>query len=97
MANLMLGVEQHDTDGVERIGLAQAVDHGAQQLPQTVGAQQRQFARLRALHDGLVVGSFRRQFLEAPLEIFVLLSRVIHVRNPFGHDQPARAAARTSR
>src|SRR5271156_1985679 len=97
MANLMLGIKQHDADGVQRIGLAQIVDHGAQQLRQTVGPQQRQFTRLRALHDGLVVGGLRGQLLEALLEIFVFPNQVIHVRRPRYRHQPARAAARTSK
>ena len=40
MAYLMLRIEQNDADGVERVGFAQAVDHGAQQLRQAVGPQQ---------------------------------------------------------
>ena len=96
MPDLMLGIEQHHADGVERIRFAQSVDHGVQQLRQAVGAQQRQFARLRALHDGLVVGRLRGHFLEALLELFVLPSQLIHVRHPLNL-QPARAAARTSK
>ena len=69
MTNLVLRIEQHHADGIERIGLAQAVDHGAQQLRQAVGPQQRQFARLGALQDGFVVGrlgrQLRRRFLSA--------------------------------
>ncbi len=83
MPNFVLRIEQHDADGIEHIGLAQTFDHGAQQLRQAVGPQQRQLARLRALHDGLVVGGLRGQFLQALLEIFVLLIQIIHVRNPF--------------
>src|ERR1700730_12644898 len=97
MTNLVLGIEQHDADGVERIRLAQTVDHGAQQLRQAVGPQQRQFARLRALQDGLVVGSLAGQLLETLFEIFVLLDQVIHSGHPQCRDQPARAAARTSK
>ena len=97
MPHLVLRIEQHDADGVERIGFAQAVDHGVQQLRQAVGAQQRQFARLRALHDGLVVGGLRGHFREALLELLVLPIQ----RHPCPclpcDAQPARAAARTSK
>src|SRR6266404_621130 len=97
MPNLVLWIEQHDADGIERIRLAQTIDHGAQQLRQAVGPQQSQFARLRALQDGFVVGGLRGQFLEALFEIFVLLNQIIHVRYPQGRYQLARAAARTSK
>ena len=40
MPDLMLRIEQHHADGIERIGFAQAVDHGVQQLRQAIGAQQ---------------------------------------------------------
>ena len=96
MPDLVLRIEQHHADGIERIGFAQAVHHGAQQLRQAVGPQQRQFARLRALQDGLVVGGLRRHFLEALLELFDSPDQVIHVRIPIAR-QPARAGARTSK
>ena len=78
---LMLRVEQHDADGVERIGLAQAVDHGAQQLRQAIGPQQGQFPRLRALQDRLVIGGLRGHFQEALLEVVVLPIEFIHVHD----------------
>ena len=64
MPDFVLRIEQHHADRIERVGLAQPVHHGVQQLRQAVGAQQRQFARLSALHDGLVVGSLGRHFRE---------------------------------
>ena len=96
MPDLMLRIEQHHADGIERIRFAQAVDHGVQQLRQAVGAQQRQFARLRALHDGLVVGRLRRHLREPLLERFDLPIRSSISVIPFTL-QPARAAARTSK
>ena len=75
MPNFMLRIEQHHADRIERIGLAQAIDHGVQQLRQAVGPQQRQLARLGALQDGLVVGRLGGHFREALLELFVFARR----------------------
>ena len=78
MANLMLRIEQHDADRIERIGFAQAFDHGAQQLRQAVGAQQRQLARLRALEDAFVVGGLGGQLGQTLLERLIFLDDIVH-------------------
>ena len=91
MPDLVLRIEQHHADRIERIGLAQAVDHGAQQLRQAVGAQQRQLARLGALQDGFVVGRLGRHFRETLLERLVFPPDVVHAQ------LPASARARLQR
>ena len=62
MPDFVLRIEQYHADRIERVGLAQSVHHGVQQLRQGVGAQQRQLARLSPLHDGLVGGSLGGHF-----------------------------------
>ncbi len=90
VAYLVLRVQQHDADGVQQIGLAQPIDHGAQQLRQAVGPQQRQFPSLRALHDRLVIGGLGGQFQEALLELVVLPDHIIHVLSPLRPSARAR-------
>src|SRR6202021_2968974 len=64
MTNLVVRIEQYHAHRVERIGLAQTVDHGTQQLRQTIGAEQGQLACLRALENGFVVRSFGGHLLQ---------------------------------
>src|ERR1700738_3579086 len=67
-----------------------------QQLPQGVVAQQRQFSRLRAFHDGLVVRGLCRHLHQTLLELVDFSAEVV-LLEVFHAFQPARAAARTSK
>ena len=68
MPDLVLRIEQHDADRIERVGLAQAVDHGAQQLRRLSA---RSSGNSRACVRFKIVslcGGLGRQFRETLLE-----------------------------
>jgi len=98
MPHLVLRIEQHHADGVERIGLAQTVDQwraAAAPSCRPAAASIRAPAcvfKMVSLFAASAVISLTR-FLSSSFSCV----QVIHVRHPQAHDQPARAAARPSK